>query len=113
MAQLKWKRAYPACEGFFFYRLNMSEEPEVIEVYRAGRRGSIHRYSWSDENLLVGKRMHDPAAVAADELSGFYLVPEGSKDPAPIVLLKNSATVTVSHDTTEQTEPAPPASVPG
>jgi hypothetical protein len=90
---LEWKRSYPTKPGFFFYRLNLGEEPEVIEVYLAGRMGGVHRYNWTDPELLLGKRMHDPEAVSADELSGFYLVAPGAKAPEPVAILENSVTV--------------------
>ena len=90
---LEWRRSYPTKPGFFFYRLNMGEEPEIIEVYLAGRDGGVHRYGWCDPSLLLGKRMHDPEAVSADELSGLYLVAQGASGPEPVGVFETTVAV--------------------
>ncbi len=83
---LQWTRTYPTKPGRYAYKVIESDEPEVIHVYQGKDYAGRYRYGWSNTVLLLAKRMHDPQAVSADELGGFYHCEQGTKEPVPLEL---------------------------
>ena len=86
MPDLKWTRSFPTEPGHYQYRVLATDPTEVILCYRAGDFGGKWRYGWGNRELLLGKRQHDPQAVEAAELSGYYLCKTGTRTPVPIEL---------------------------